>query len=198
MDGVLLTGGASSRMGMPKAAIDFDGVSLGRRAADALRALCDRVVAVGPSFDTGLECVDDPSHGPLVAFVRGARTAPTFLVACDVPFVGTELLTMLADELGPHGAVVPVVDGRDQPSVSLFSSRAVEVARRAVADGERSLRAWIAQLDVRRIDLEGLIDVDTPDDLAHARALLLEGRARIVRRRDTGAEDRKLRRDAAE
>jgi molybdopterin-guanine dinucleotide biosynthesis protein A len=185
-------------MGAPKAAIEFGGVTLGRRAADALRAVCDRVVAVGPSFDTGLPSVSDPMEGPLVAFASGAEDAPTFLVACDVPFVSADLLRTLAGELGPHDAVVPVVAGRDQPSVSLYAPRAIEAARESVADGDRSLRAWIARLDVRRLPVDELIDVDTPDDLARARALLLERRARIVRGGDARAEDRELGGDRSE
>jgi molybdopterin-guanine dinucleotide biosynthesis protein A len=198
MHGVLLTGGASSRMGSPKAAISFDGVTLARRAADALGAVASDSVAVGPAFDGGLRSVSDPSEGPLVAFVCGAdafdRDEPTFLVACDVPFVSAAMLERL--ELGVHDAVVPVVDGRDQPSISLYSPRAIDVARRLVRDGTRSLRAWLEWLDVRRIDGDDdFLDVDTPDDLARARALLRERGARIVGRRDAGAEDRELRGD---
>jgi molybdopterin-guanine dinucleotide biosynthesis protein A len=199
MRGVLLTGGASSRMGTPKAAIPFGGRTLGRRAADALREVTEQAVAVGPAFDTDLRTVEDPREGPLVAFVCGATADdPTFLVACDIPFLGAGALRSLARQLGPHDAVVPVVDGRDQPSVSLWSPHAVDVAREAVAKGERRLMAVIRRLDVRRVEDETLFDVDTPDDLARAGALLLERRARIARRRDAGAEERELRADAAE
>jgi molybdopterin-guanine dinucleotide biosynthesis protein A len=138
MHGVLLTGGRSSRMGTHKAAIDFGGRTFAQRAADALRAVAEPVVAAGPSFDTGLESVEDPDEGPLVAFVCGAgalpMTEPVFLVACDVPFVTAEMLRVVASSLGDFDAVVPVA----------------------------------------------FRDIDTPEDLARARALLSERRTGIA------------------
>jgi molybdenum cofactor guanylyltransferase len=201
MHGVLLTGGASSRMGEPKAAIEFDGLSLARRAADALRAVTDDAVVVGPPFDSGLRSAADPMQGPLVAFVCGADAfatdEPTFLVACDMPFVSASMLASL--DLGLHDGVIPVVGGRNQPSVSLYAPRAIDVARHLAADGVRRWSTWLEQLDVRRVEVDDLFaDVDTPDDLARARALLRERGARIVGRGHAGAEDRELRSDRAE
>src|SRR5690242_14292006 len=113
--GLLLTGGSSSRMGVDKATIEIDGVSFGSRAAAALRAVADPVLAVGPAFDTGLEAVDDPSIGPLVAFVAGAdalaergAAGPIVMSACDVPFVDADVLTFLLQRLDDHDAVIPV------------------------------------------------------------------------------------------
>lgn len=182
MAGLLLTGGASERMGRPKAAIELDGASFARRCAEALRTVADPVLAVGPAYDSGLESVDDTHEGPLLAFVAGAdalaargHTGPICLVACDVPLVGAKALSLVASLLDGHDGVVPVVGGRDQPSVSAWSPVAVDAARRLAAAGHRSMRAWIAELDVRRLteaDWDGIVsesaftDVDTPDELA--------------------------------
>ncbi len=188
--GVLLTGGRSSRMGVHKATIEFDGRTLAARAAQALRDVADPVLAIGPAFDTGLDDVRDPGEGPLVAFVSGADElkrrgcdGPVFLVACDMPFVDADVLRLLGSMLEGKDGVVPVVGGRDQPSISLFTPDAIDVARAVVAEGARSMKAWLARIDVRRFDDDTGIfeDVDTPEDLARARALLLERRARIVR-----------------
>jgi len=186
--GLLLTGGASSRMGEPKAAICFHGVSLATRAARALKSIADPVLAVGPAFDTELDAVGDPGHGPLAAFVAGAdvlrsrRCASVIVMAaCDLPFIDTDVVRFVVGSLGGHDAAVPVVGERDQPSISCFSAHAVEEARALVAKGERSMRAWLAVLDVIRLTdadwrdvatTAAFTDVDTPEELERARALI--------------------------
>ena len=177
--GLVLTGGTSSRMGADKATIDFDGLTLAARVARALAPVARPVLAVGHDAGTGLEAIDDPKDGPLAALVAGAdalaaRNAdgPIVLVACDLPFVTSRVLTEVIVGLGEAAAAVPVVGGRDQPLAACYGPRALSVARRLVAEGERSMRALLEQIDVARLtvaDAGDLADVDTPADLNDAR-----------------------------
>ncbi|MGZ4755434.1 MAG: molybdenum cofactor guanylyltransferase [Acidimicrobiia bacterium] len=172
--GLLLTGGASSRMGVAKATLLLDGERLVDRAARLLLAVCDPVVEVGPGY-SALVRVDEapPGRGPLAALVAGADAAggsgPVFLLACDLPFVGEALLARLVTWPGP-GTVVPVDrDGVVQPVCARYSAAALERARNLLASGERSLRPLLRRPDVTRVDDVGdreLEDVDTPEDAA--------------------------------
>jgi molybdopterin-guanine dinucleotide biosynthesis protein A len=168
--GLLLTGGASSRMGTPKAELMVDGETLVQRAARLLERVCDPVVEVGPGYST-LTRVDEeqPGRGPLAALVAGAdavgRSGPVLLLACDLPFVTEQLLARLVDWPG-DGTVVPVDrDGVVQPVCARYSRDALDRARSLLDDGERSLRSLLRADDVTRlddIDERDLIDVDTP------------------------------------
>ena len=118
--GLLLTGGASSRMGTPKAGLRRDGETLADRSARLLQRVCDPVVEIGPGY-TALARVDEnpPGRGPLAALVAGADAVPDrvrcCLLACDLPFVSEALLARLAAWPGPD-TVVPVDrDGFEQP-----------------------------------------------------------------------------------
>ncbi len=118
--GLLLTGGASSRMGVPKATLLVDGETLVARAARSLQAVCEPVVEVGPGY-SDLPRVDEssPGRGPLAALVAGADAVGDehgmLLLACDLPFVTEALLGRLVRWPGP-GTVVPVdADGALQP-----------------------------------------------------------------------------------
>jgi molybdopterin-guanine dinucleotide biosynthesis protein A len=159
-------------MGRDKATLELGGVSLAVRAANVLRDVAYPVRVVGPEAGSGLEPVDDPSEGPLVAFVHGARALPAdrpiLLLACDMPLVEPDLLRGLVDALGDADAAVPVADDRDQPLCACYAQRAAMVATSLVARGERSMRALLETLDVHRVhDAErALIDIDTPADLA--------------------------------
>ena len=109
--GVLLTGGASTRMGIDKARLVVNGESLAARAARVLSAACDPVIEVGPSV-SGLPAVqeDPPGAGPLVALLAGVgalgNPRVVVLLACDLPFVEAPLLQLLVEWPG-NGTVIP-------------------------------------------------------------------------------------------
>lgn len=174
--GILLTGGASRRMGTDKASLEVRGETLAVRAARVLSEVCSRVVEVGPGV-SGLPSVreDPPGTGPLAALVAGAdelATAPLLLLAVDLPFVEPPLLRLLADWPG-SGSVVPSAAGRLQYTCARYGAGSIEVARRQLAAGERSLRILERCSAVEVIDEsvwgavappEALSDLDTPDD----------------------------------
>jgi molybdopterin-guanine dinucleotide biosynthesis protein A len=176
MAGVLLTGGASRRMGTDKARLVVDGEMLAARSARVLRAACDPVIEVGPGV-SGLPAVeeDPPGAGPLVALLAGvgALGGPraVVLLACDLPFVEPALLRLLVEWPG-RGTVIPVVDGRFQYACARYGEAAFEVAKLFPA-GESSLRA-IGNADCQYltepdwgavVTARAFADVDTPADL---------------------------------
>ena len=102
--GLLLTGGASSRMGVAKTEIRRDGHRLADRAATVLAQVCDPVLEVGPGA-SALDHVVEPhaGSGPLVALVAGAgalrergHDGALLLLAVDLPFVEPPLLARIA------------------------------------------------------------------------------------------------------
>jgi molybdopterin-guanine dinucleotide biosynthesis protein A len=177
MAGVLLTGGASSRMGTDKARLVINGETLAARAARVLSAVCDPAIEVGQAV-SGLPAIqeDPPGAGPLVALLagHGALGAPAavVLLACDMPFVEPPLLQLLVEWPGDR-TVIPVVDGRLQYACARYGPSAFTNAHRALRDGITSLRA-ITQTDCEHLsasqwgavaDVHAFADVDTPADL---------------------------------
>jgi molybdenum cofactor guanylyltransferase len=167
--GVLLTGGASRRMGTDKATIVIDGETLAARAARVLAAACEPVIEVGPGV-SGLPHVREnpPGAGPLVALVAGADAlaADTVLLfACDLPFVEAAELTILAKWPGTQ-TVIPIADDRPQYACARYGPAALAGARAALRDGERALKS-IAGIDAEYVPIPAhvLADIDTPEDL---------------------------------
>ena len=168
--GLLLTGGASSRMGVPKATLERDGETLANRAARLLQVVCDPVVEIGPGY-TALTRVpeDPPGRGPLAALVAGADAlgcaGPVVLLACDLPFVTEALLARLAGWPGSDSVVPVDRDGVLQPVCARYSPDALDHARELLGAGERSFRALLRGPGVTRlddVDERELVDVDTP------------------------------------
>jgi len=172
--GLLLTGGASARMGTPKALLQRDGETLADRSARLLRRVCDPVVEIGPGYTTLVRVDEDPpGRGPLAALVAGAAavpgSGPVLLLACDLPFVTEALLTRLATWPGTDTVVPTDREGIVQPVCARYSRAALERAVELVEAGDRSLRLLLEGPAVTRlddVDERELVDVDTPAEAA--------------------------------
>ena len=178
---LLLTGGASSRMGTDKATLVVGGERLCDRAARLLRAIADPVLEVGPGH-TDLTRVDEGNErrGPLAAVAAGAAAlpagTPAIVLAVDMPAVNHDLLRALADHASP-ASVVPVDgEGRLQTLCARYSPAALATAGELVAAGKRAMAALLDVVDYVTVDasvwepLAGpapFADLDTPADLAN-------------------------------
>jgi molybdopterin-guanine dinucleotide biosynthesis protein A len=183
--GVVLTGGASSRMGRDKALLRWDGIPLAARVGAALRAAgAVEVVAVGGDAralaDAGLATVPDrwPGDGPLGGMITGLATAGEALVvaaACDLPALDPSLIERLVEALvaadpGEVLAAVPVVDGITQTHLVALRAEARTPLLEAFAAGERAprralTRCGLVELVLGPDEVMSLRDVDRPEDL---------------------------------
>jgi molybdopterin-guanine dinucleotide biosynthesis protein A len=187
--GLLLTGGASRRLGQDKGTLVLDGAqeSLARRTARLLAEVAQPVLEVGPGH-SGLPAVleDPPGAGPLVALAAGARelraqgwTGPTVVLATDLPRLTRKFLAWLA-AYPTTGSVIPVVDGHPQTLCARYAAPDLDVAVELAARGRRALRELLPHLDALFADPalwekaagapDVMADIDTPLDLARLRA----------------------------
>ena len=176
--GVVLTGGASSRMGTDKAFIEIDGRPLALRVADSLAAAgASDVFAVGGDLDRlralGLDARPDrvAGQGPLAGIVTALEHTDAELIvvaACDLvgitPAAVRELLDALTDDAD---AVIPRSD-RLEPLMAAYRSRCLDHLRNELDEGERAPHRAVEGLAVVQVRLqhgEALRDADTPGDL---------------------------------
>ena len=173
VDGFVLAGGRSRRMGRDKARVRVDGVPMAVRVARVLGTVCDRVALVRHEPDDWgeLEVVGDPPEAtdrhPLwgvVAALRAARTPMVVIASCDVPDLTEQAVRALLLQ-------VPSVafDGtRVHPLVAVVPASWADRAA-AHAAGGQSAHDFVA--GCRRVTLpaEVLRNVNLPGDLAGPR-----------------------------
>ncbi len=183
--GLLLTGGASRRMGQDKAALRAieTGESLAGRTARLLAAVTSPALEIGPGF-TDLPAIVEAQRGegPLVAIAAGRGElcrrgwdGPALVVATDLPRLTLELLSWLVEYPSPT-SVVPVALGIPQPLFARYSAADLDRAVVLSATGRRSMRDLLDGADALLVGPEqwqpaarnpdALDDVDTPAELA--------------------------------
>ncbi|MEA2308662.1 MAG: molybdenum cofactor guanylyltransferase, partial [Thermoleophilaceae bacterium] len=162
MVGAILAGGAGRRMGGGKAARPLAGRPLLARPADALAAVCSRVVVVckpGTVVPPGpWEVWDDeppePRHPATgIAHALGRAGGAVLVCAADMPFVtAAECASLVAAASGDPVAVVAATGGELQPVLAVYGPEAAAPLRAAAERGE-PLRRAAAALDPLRVEL---------------------------------------------
>lgn len=177
---VVLAGGRGTRMGGPKVDCELGGRRLIDHVVDAIPA-DDPVIVVGPTLDLRRKvrtCLEEPRFGGPVAALAAALplidTERFVLIAADMPWVVPQALSLLAQQSADDVLVAVDADGRRQPLCSAWCTAYARTATAALPTVQgASLHALLDLLTVRDVptgDAAGLIDIDTPDDLAAARA----------------------------
>jgi molybdopterin-guanine dinucleotide biosynthesis protein A len=194
IEGFILAGGASSRMGEDKSRLSLGGLTFVEAAARSLRAVASGVRLVSSRPDAashGLPLVKDlraglGAIGGIHAALSACEAEWATLLACDLPYVTGELLARLALMRDASlDAVVPMQeDGRPQPLCALYRARVCLAAIEELIDAnELRPRALLSRVRAKRVGFEELADVrgasliftnvNTPED--YARAVAVEG-----------------------
>jgi molybdenum cofactor guanylyltransferase len=196
VEGFILVGGRSSRMGTDKSRLQFGGQTSVERIAAELRPVTSRISLVGSGgagFDPDLRIVPDTHQqwgalGGIQAALDACVSAWALIVACDLPFVTRDLCTRLLTVSGLESpdAIVPIQpDGRAQPLCALYRREPCRIeTEKLIASGEHTPRALLANVKTRWVRPEELSDLpgaenfffnmNTPEDYERAKQVLLQ------------------------
>ena len=171
--GIVLAGGRSSRMGTPKAALEWHGSTLLRRTVGIIARATDGPVVVVrapgqelPALPAETEVVDDPQEGlgPVQGLAAGlaaltGRAEVAFVSSTDMPFLHPAFVRRVLRAVQEEGADVglPVARGYPQPLAASYSVALAPVAAKLVA-GERLRPAFLfEECEVERLDETALL-----------------------------------------
>jgi molybdenum cofactor guanylyltransferase len=189
--GVVLAGGLGRRIGGAKATVALNRRPLISYPLDAVwRALGNVAIVAKP--DTELPSVPgaavwieapEPRH-PLIGIVHALSLAegrPVLVCAGDMPFVTPELIDALARaDPGASPAVVASAGGELQPLLACYQPAALPPLAEAARDPAVPLRDAVRSLGPAIYEVEDpelVFNVNTPDDLLQAAAMLDRRRA---------------------
>ncbi len=181
LGGVVLTGGASRRMGRTKALIEVRGTPMASRVAEALAdAGCEPVVLYGGDpgelapLDRPVLPDRYPGEGPLGGILGALelfadQATDLLIVACDLANLSSADLTALIDvaRLRPDADVIVASGGRVEPTCALWRSATVDRIRASFDAGERAVHRVLDDLCTVEVSLPptSLRNINTPGDL---------------------------------
>ncbi len=175
--GVVLAGGRSSRMGTPKAALEWHGSTLLRRTVGILaRATGGPVVVVRaqgqqlPGLPADIRLVDDPREGkgPVQGIAAGLAAVEdladvAFVSSTDMPFLHPAFVRRVLRAVHEGADVgLPVARGYPQPLAAAYKTTLAQTAEHLVK-AERLRPAFLfEQCAVSRLDEAALLEDDCP------------------------------------
>ena len=190
--GVIQAGGKSTRMGgRAKALMELGGRRIVDRIIDVLRAVTADLLIVTNTPDTlaslGLPMVPDvfPDHGSLGGIYSGLRAASgdaAFTVACDMPFLRPEVVRLVIDRAALADVVVPLSGNRLETLHACYAKSCLGPIEARLKSGRLKIAGFFDEVRVLAIPEEEVarfgrpdvifMNVNTPDELAHAREIL--------------------------
>ncbi len=184
--GAIMAGGRGLRIGGQKAIVELQGKPLICYPVEAVVQVLSRVAILAktgtrlpalPGVAVWIE-PESPRH-PLVGITQALALAggrPVLVCAGDLPFVTPELIRRLVKaDPGRAPAVVACSQDRIQPLLGCYQPRALELLAGPAREGTGRVMDAVAAIDPIRLEVddpEELFDVDSPDDLLLAAAML--------------------------
>ena len=171
---VVLCGGESRRMGVPKAWLPFGPERLLQRVVRLVGTAARPVVVVAavgqelPELPADVVIARDPvaGRGPLQGLAAGFAAMPdpvnlVFATATDVPFLEPLWISRLVERIGDADLVIPKIDGHLHPLAALYRRTAVlPVIASLLAEDRLRTAALADAVRAQIVDEDDLRDVD--------------------------------------
>ncbi len=194
MNGLVLAGGQSSRMGQPKSLLQYHGKPQYQHVAEILSGFCERVFiscrAEQQSLFKGVETILDsnsygdigPLNGVLSAFQLSESSLTSwFVIGCDYPFLGKSDLEQLVEARNPDCLATVFLNPDTQfpePLLGIYEAAAGPLLQEWLQMGNESLRRFLEKNEVQMVipqQPKCLKSVDTPEEMRMYSGTLFRG-----------------------
>ncbi|TNJ38445.1 bifunctional molybdenum cofactor guanylyltransferase MobA/molybdopterin-guanine dinucleotide biosynthesis adaptor protein MobB [Chlorobaculum thiosulfatiphilum] len=191
LNGLVLAGGRSSRMGRDKARLRYHDEKQLERTAALLSSVCDKVYIscrsdqLGCYSDSGIPAIADSylDLGPLGGLLSAQRHSPGaawLVAACDLPFIDKPVIASLRTGRNPYRFATAFGgdEGRPEPLLAIYEPKSRRRLFERHAAGNDSLCSFLMDSRVRLIEPDEpskLRNVNDPASMAEARRAIGKG-----------------------
>jgi molybdopterin-guanine dinucleotide biosynthesis protein A len=187
VEGYILAGGKSRRMGEDKGLIPYYGMPMVKHVIDQLNPAVDKLTIITEhegykqfGLDTIPDLIKDigPAGGIYTA-LKNATSDKIFITGCDMPFIKTEAIAFMIQSSEDSEITVPVWDKNPEPLFAVYSKECLPLWEELIKSGIHKLQRLIASFNLKEIrvnDSEILsadmfTNINTPDDFIKAKSL---------------------------
>jgi molybdenum cofactor guanylyltransferase len=185
--GIVLCGGKSTRMGVPKATLPFGSETMLQRVVRLLGEVVSPVVVVAareqplPALPDEVSVTHDEreARGPLEGIRAGLNALPesidaAYITSCDVPLLVPAFVERMIALMGDHDIAVMEVDGFPHPLSAIYRRRTLPHVEALLAadrlrpvflfDAVRTRRVKPEEMTVVDPELRTLRNLNTQED----------------------------------
>ncbi|WP_171038137.1 molybdenum cofactor guanylyltransferase [Aquibacillus sediminis] len=168
--GIILAGGRSRRFGTPKAFAKKNNIPFYQYSLQVIQTFTSSVIIVtNPNLhqsfkqaEPDVQIIDDlPKYrrqGPAAGIYSAMDTLAAdwyMVIPIDVPFVQVWVMQRLMKYTDrSYDAIVPVVNGKQQPLIALYQQTAKKQIARQLDHGKRSLKDLLSSLRVKYVPFD--------------------------------------------
>lgn len=141
LNGLVLTGGQSTRMGTDKATINYHGQTQREYLQQLLASLCEQVYISGNGPEANIIADTFTGLGPFGGILSAMRFNPNaawLTIACDLPYLSAETLQYLVQQRNPSKMATAFLDSDQkfpEPLITIWEPRAYPVMLQFLAQG---------------------------------------------------------------
>jgi len=191
--GIVLSGGKSTRMGVPKATLQFGPETMLQRVVRLLGTVVSPIVVVAAREQSLPQLPDDivithderEQRGPLEGLRAGLKALPSsvefaYITSCDVPLLVPQFVERMVELLGDHDIAVMEIDGFPHPLSAVYRRDTLPHVERLLQNDILRPVFLFDAVRTRRVRPEEMISVDpelrtlrnlnTPEDYSAALA----------------------------
>jgi molybdopterin-guanine dinucleotide biosynthesis protein A len=187
LDGLVLAGGKSQRMGFDKSAYKWYGKEQRYHIADLLRPLCNEVFISRSSERQGIDAsyaaITDTftNLGPYGAILSAFRQQPDkawLVVACDLPLLDKNTLNYLVNNRDASAIATAFQNEENEfpePLITIWEPKSYPVLLSFLAQGYSCPRKVLINTAPKLLnapDAKALTNVNTPDELERIKRIL--------------------------
>lgn len=188
LNGLILAGGKSQRMGNPKDKINWHGKEQRYFAADLLAPFCEEVFISCrqdqlENFDTNYKALTDTflnmgPFGGILSALRSQRDKAWLVVACDLPLLDKKSLEFLIKNRNTEKVATTYespFDGLPEPLITIWEPKSYPLLLNFLGSGNTCPRKVLINSDTLILkpgNPEALMNVNTPEDMAKAKEIL--------------------------
>ncbi len=188
INGLVLAGGKSQRMGFDKGAVNLHGKEQRYHVADMLKPLCKEIFIScreeqQQDVEVGYHTMPDTftELGPYGAILSAFREKPDsawLVVACDLPLLDSETLQHLIKNRNSSAvatAYQSAFDGFPEPLITIWEPKSYPVLLSFLSQGYSCPRKVLINSDITLLNApnpDALTNVNTPEDLEQIKRTL--------------------------
>lgn len=188
LNGLVLAGGKSQRMGNPKDKINWHGKEQRYYAADLLAPFCNEVFISCrqdqlEDFDPNYNALTDTflnmgPFGGILSALRSQRDTAWLVVACDLPLLDQKSLEFLIENRNTEKAATTYespFDGLPEPLITIWEPKSYPLLLNFLGSGITCPRKVLINSDTLILkpgNPDSLMNVNTPEDREKAQEIL--------------------------